>query len=91
MIWGSFINLTEVQEDKCSPGVLDELHYYHPRNYKPEKGKNNFGFVSAAFASEEDPEKADLLVVPATGCILECEGESLQLPKDDDCEEEETD
>jgi len=81
MIWGAHINLTEIQEDKCTPEVLEELDYYHPRNYKKELGKRNFGFVSAAF--NEDPKKTDLLVVPAAGCILECDDTALILPEEE--------
>ena len=77
LIFGEHLNLIEVQEKKCSKGVLNELNYYHPRNYKPELGKRNFVFVSAAF--NEDPQKTDLLVVPITGCSLECEGETFQF------------
>lgn len=80
MLVDVFINLTEVQENNCSPNVLNYLGYYHPRNYKKEKGKMNFGFVDASF--DEDPEKTDLLLVPiAKGCTLECDGEVLPLPK----------
>jgi hypothetical protein len=86
MIWGSYINLTEVQEENCTPGVLEELHYYRPKNYKPELGMHNFGFVSAAF--DEDPMKVDLLVVPASGCILECEDKVLNLPIDEEMKDE---
>jgi hypothetical protein len=87
MIFGSNINLTEVQEDKCNPEVLAELHYYHPRNYKPEFGFHNFGPLSSAFI-KEDPKKFDLLIVPASGCILECEDQVLNLPLDEGDEEE---
>jgi hypothetical protein len=82
MICGSHINLTEVQEDNSTPEVLEGLNYYHPRNYNPELGFQNFGVVSAAFM-KEDPQKVDLLVVPASGCILECEGQVLNLPLDE--------
>ena len=77
MIFGNYINLTKVQEEECSSGVLESLNYYHPRDYNAELEQRNFGFVSAAF--QEDPKTTDLLVVPTDGVVLECEGPSIQL------------
>ena len=31
MIFGSHINLTQVQQEKCTEGVLEALDYYHPK------------------------------------------------------------
>jgi hypothetical protein len=78
MGFGGYISMTEVQEDKCSPGLLDAFNYYHPRNYIPELGKANFGFISESF--DEDPAKTDLLIIPASDCILECGDEVVELP-----------
>jgi len=82
LIFGNHLNLTRVKEEQCTPGVLKELHYYHPRNFKPElKPKHrNYAFVSAAFTAEKDPEKDDLLVVPVGGCTLTCEDFSTTFP-----------
>ncbi|HEY1041621.1 MAG TPA: hypothetical protein VGE63_02770 [Candidatus Paceibacterota bacterium] len=88
LIFGNFLNLTQVKEDECTPGILKELHYYHPRNFKPELEKRNFGFVSAGFVQDKDPQKDDLLVVPIDGCKLTCEGETVEFPVEDDDEED---
>jgi len=91
LIFGNHLNLTQVKEDQCSPGILEELHYYHPRNFKSnlEPKSRNYAFVSAAFTEEKDPEKDDLLVVPADGCTLTCEGFSTTFPEGGEENEEE--
>ncbi len=83
LIFGSFLNLTKVKEDECSPGVLEELRYYHPRDFRSdlEPKSRNYAFVSAAFCKENDPEKDDLLVVPIDGVTLTCEGFSTTFPE----------
>lgn len=88
-IWGNFLNLTQVKEDQCSTNVLEELKYYHPRNFRAdlEPKYRNFGFVSSAFIGDKDPEKDDLLVVPVDGCTLTCEGFSTTFPEAEDEEE----
>ena len=90
LIWGNYLNLTKVKEDECSPDVLEQLHYYHPRNFNPELNPKyrNYGFVNASFVKENDPEKDDLLVVPVDGCTLICEGFNTTFPVP---EEEEND
>lgn len=77
IIFGDHLNLIKLKKEECTPGVLEELRYYDPQNFKPELGHRNFGFVSAAF--KEDPETTDLLVIPTDGSIFECEGEKVQL------------
>ena len=88
MIWGNHLNLTSVNEEDCTPGILEQFHYYHPRNYKPELEERNFGFVSAAFA--EDPQKTDLLVIPVDGCRIQFhDGYELTIKEAEDYDEEE--
>lgn len=90
LIFGNHLNLTKVKEDECSPCVLEQLHYYHPRNFNPELNPKyrNYGFVSAAFTNDNDPEKDDLLVVPVDGCTLTCEGFTTTFPDPDEDEGE---